>query len=258
MATSATAVSAQGADRPRFWLWMAVAVVLIAFGGFVPPYWSRVATGSFTGQPIMHLHGWLFFAWTLLYFSQNALVAAGRIADHRAWGMAGIFLVGMMAISVPLASINSMWVADRLGGPAMGDLARRFSAVPLTGLPLIIGFFGFAIANVRRPEWHKRLMLLMQIMLLEAAAGRITPYLLVPGGPRPGPPPGAFVSLPGGLAVDLLIVAGMIYDRRTRGAVHPAYKIGLSIILAQQFLVVPISMSAGWLNFAVWLQHLVR
>ena len=258
MATSATAASAQTAHRPRFYLWMAVAVVLIAFGGFMPTYWSRVATGSFTGQPIMHLHGLLFFAWTLLYFSQTALVAAGRIPDHRAWGLVGIFMVGMMAISVPLASINSMWVADRLGGPAMGDMARRFSVVPFSALPVILGFFGFAIANVRRPEWHKRLMLMMQIPLLEAAAGRITPYVLFPGGPPEGPPPGAFAAIPGGLAVDLLIVVGMVHDRRTLGYVHPAYKIGLPIILAVQFLAVPLSMTDGWMRFASACQHLVR
>lgn len=255
---TAATMAAPSIARPRFYLWMATVVVLIAFGGFIPTYWARVATGSFGGQPIMHLHGLLFFAWTLLFFSQTALVAAGRIPDHRAWGMVGIFLVGMMAISVPLASINSMWAADRLGGPAMGDMARRFSVVPMTALPVILGFFGFAIANVRRPEWHKRLMLMMQIPLLEAAAGRITPYVLFPGGPPAGPPPGAFAAIPGGLAVDLLIVAGMIYDRRTLGKVHTAYKIGLPIILATQFLAVPISMTDGWLGFAAWLQHLVR
>lgn len=36
-----------------------------------------------------------------------------------------------------------------------------------------------------------------------------------------------FVSVLPGLTVDLLIVVAMIYDRRTRGRVHPAFLVGL-------------------------------
>lgn len=240
--------------RSRFYLWMAGAVTLIAFGGFLPSYWSKMATGTFTGQPIMHLHGALFFAWTLLYFSQSALVAAGRTPDHRRWGLFGIFLVGMMAISVPLASINEIWAAERIG-PAAGDLARQFVAVPMLALPLVIGLFGLAIANVQRPETHKRLMLLMQMPLLEAAAGRVTAMLA--DGP-PGPAPGAFVTIPGALAVDLLVVVAMVHDWRTLGRVHRVFAIGLPVLLVVQFGTVAISTMPGWLAFASWLQHLVR
>lgn len=245
------------AARPRFHLYMAGAVVLIAFGGFIPTYWRPVAGGSFTGQPVMHLHGLLFFAWTLLFFSQSALVAAGRTADHRKWGMLGVGLVGMMTVTVPLAAINSMWAAERLGPHAL-ELARRFTAVPLVSLPIIVGMFGLAIANVHRPEVHRRFMLLMQVPLLQAATGRLVKLALTPPGTPPGPPPGAFVSVPAGLLMDLLIVAAMINDRRTIGRVHPVYAGGLAVLVAEQLLVVPISTSAAWLAFATWLQHLVR
>ena len=256
----ATAFADRGAGvvPSRFFLWVAGAVVIIAFGGFMPTYWLRVAAGNFTGQPVMHLHGALFFAWTLLYFSQSLLVSVGRVPDHRKWGLLGIGLVGAMAITVPLVSINSMWAADRLG-PEAGDLARRFSAVPLTGLPIIVGFFGLAIANTSHPAVHKRLMLMMQVPLLQAAFSRLVATAMTPPGAPPGsPPPGAFVSVPGGLAMDLIIVAGMVHDKRAFGRVHPAYWIGLAIIVAQQLLVVPISRSDGWLSFALWFQHLVR
>jgi len=45
-----------------------------------------------------------------------------------------------------------------------------------------------AIANTRRPEIHKRLMLLAGISLLDAAVARWFLTFLAPPGP-PGPPP---------------------------------------------------------------------
>jgi hypothetical protein len=49
----------------HFYLWMAGVFVLIAFGGFTPTYWARVAGGTFHGPPILHIHGALLFSWLL-------------------------------------------------------------------------------------------------------------------------------------------------------------------------------------------------
>lgn len=46
--------------RPSFYVVMAGVFVLVAFGGFTPTYWSKVATGSFKGASIIHIHGVLF------------------------------------------------------------------------------------------------------------------------------------------------------------------------------------------------------
>src|SRR2546423_8747752 len=55
----------------HFYLWMAGVFVLIAFGGFTPTYWAHVASGTFHGPPILHIHGALLFSWTLLYLMQT-------------------------------------------------------------------------------------------------------------------------------------------------------------------------------------------
>src|SRR2546421_12148767 len=60
----------------HFYLWMAGVFVLIAFGGFTPTYWARVATGSFHAPPILHIHGALLFSWTLLYLMPTASIAS--------------------------------------------------------------------------------------------------------------------------------------------------------------------------------------
>lgn len=159
----AATFDAAGSKTRWFYVGMSSVFVLIAFGGFIPTYWAKLATSTFTGAPILHIHGTLFFTWTLFFLAQTTLVATGRVLDHRSWGMAGISLATAMGFTVVLAAINSMKVADAIG---MADQARRFSIVSLTALVMFAGFFGAAIAQVRRPEVHKRLMILAMIPLM--------------------------------------------------------------------------------------------
>ncbi|MEO6408255.1 MAG: hypothetical protein ABIO45_05825 [Burkholderiaceae bacterium] len=237
--------------RSRFYVVMAGLFVLGAFGGFVPTYWAPLTSGAFKAAPIIHIHGTLFFAWTLFFFIQTALVASGRVLNHRDWGLAGIALATAMTISVVLAAINSIKVAQGIG---MGDEARRFTIVSLSGAVLFAGFVGTAIANVRRPEVHKRLMLLAMVPLVHAAIARLFKTAFAPPDAI-GPPP-VFIALPPGLFVDLAIVAGIVHDWRTRGRPHPVYLWGGAVLLAVQIGTVPVGASATWLAIARWVESL--
>ena len=240
-------------DAKWFYVWMAGIFVLIAFGGFIPTYWARLAAGTFKGAPILHIHGMLFFAWTLLFLAQTTLVATGRTPRHRNWGLAGISLATAMAFTVALAAINSMKVAETMG---MGDMARRFTIVSLSGLVLFATFLALAIANHHRAEIHKRFMLLSMIPLMHAAMARVFMLAFAPPGAK-GPPP-VFVAIPPGLFVDLLIVAAMVHDWRTRGRPHRVYVVGGGILLAVQLLSVPISTTPTWMTIAKWVESLAR
>jgi hypothetical protein len=237
--------------RSSFYVWMSGVFVLIAFAGFIPTYWAKVATGSFHGAPILHLHGAIFFTWTLFFFVQTVLVATGRTPDHRSWGLAGISLATAMVFTVVLAAINSMRVAGAIG---LADEARRFAYVSLSGAVLFAGFVGAAIVWVRRADVHKRLMMLAMIPLMHAAFARVFAMAFAPAGAK-GPPP-VFVSVPPGLAMDLLIIAAMIHDWRTRGRPHPVYWIGGAVLLLDQTLAVPLSATATWMTIATWVQSL--
>jgi hypothetical protein len=136
----ATIADAWGGERSDRWFYVSMAALFtaIAFGGFIPTYWGKLASGSFAGNPVIHVHGLLFFGWTLLYLTQTLLVATHRTPMHRSLGLIGIALVSGMAFTVVLASINEIKVAQAIG---MGDAARRFVVVPLLALPLFTGFF---------------------------------------------------------------------------------------------------------------------
>ena len=236
-------------DLPKyFYTWMAGLCMIVAFAGFTPSYWARVATGTFTGAPIFHIHGLLFSFWTVFFVAQAALASSGRIARHRAVGLVGISLATSMVIVGILVSLASLQQGVALG---FGEQATAFSIVSLTGIVVFAGLFIAAVANVRRPEVHKRLMLVSTVSLLQAAIGRVFRLFLLPPemlalpvGDMPPPP--VLFTVGAGLAVDLIIVVAMVFDWRTRGRPHPAYLIGGGLVLATQLLRVPMSETAAW------------
>ena len=61
---------------------MALACMATAFLGFAPTYWMPLAHRSFSASAVIHIHGLLFFSWTLYFVFQSWLVASGQtIAD---------------------------------------------------------------------------------------------------------------------------------------------------------------------------------
>ena len=237
--------SAIRSDSRHFYVWMAGGFLLVAFGGFVPTYWAKVATGTFHAEPIIHIHGALLFSWTCFYFVQTALVASGRTLTHRAWGLAGISLFTAMMCSILLGQEA---VLARNAALGYGEAALRFSAVTLLAWPLMAVFFTLAIVKVRRPETHKRLMTLLMIGLMTPAIARLFLTFFAPPG-LVGPPP-PFVATPPGLVADLFLVVAMVRDWRMLGRPHAVYIYGGIILVAQQLLTAPIAATAAWMHIA--------
>ena len=148
---------------------MAAACALLAFGAFAPTHWLQVSAGTLVGPPILHIHGILFSAWRLLLFWQAWLVASGRLAHHRAWGLAEISLATAIVIVGLVAAIGTLFEGVAAG---YGDRARAFLALPISTISMFAGFFTAAFFNIRNPEAHKRLILLATVSLLPAAMGR--------------------------------------------------------------------------------------
>lgn len=250
---SETAAAAALGIRPRisarrFYVAAAVACLAIAFLGFVPTFWLPLAAGSFRAPFLVYLHGLLFFAWTVLFLAQTSFVATGNVARHRELGLAGIAVAAVMLCVGVLMTIHSLRSSIALG---FADAAKAFAIVPFSAIVLFAALVAIAIAARRNTELHKRLMLVATASLLQPAIGRWFLLFLKPPGAM-GPPPIAVTIVPGLLA-DLIIVAGMVYDRRTRGSVHRAYWIGGGVLLAVQLLRLPLGHSSGWSAIADWM-----
>ena len=235
----------------QFYVRMAWVCLAIAVIGFAPTYWLPLVRGSFEGRPIVHLHALAFYGWTLFFVSQAALVSRRRIARHRELGVVGVALATALLFIGLAVAISSLRAAVGLSSEAA---VRRFSIVPVSGILLFATLVTAALVNVRRPDVHKRILLVATASMLQAAVGRLFVLAFAPpAGEGPRVPPPVPITIPAGIVVDLLIIAGMIYDKRTRGRVHPVYWIAGGAVLAVQLLTTPLSGTAAWLRVTDWL-----
>jgi hypothetical protein len=165
----------------------------------------------------------------------------------------GIALFSVMVCSIIATRVTLLRLEDAHG---VGDAGKRFSAVAILALPLMIGLFATAIANVRKPEVHKRLMYVLMACMMTPAIARVFLTLLAPPGAADNGPPPPFVAVPPALVAFLMIIVAIVYDWRTRGRVHKVYIYGAFFVLLETFAVVPISGTQWWLSFATSLEHL--
>ena len=242
------------AGGQRFYVNMAAACVAVAVLGFAPTYWIPMMRGTLNVSPITHLHGLFFYGWTGLYLAQAWLVHQRKLTRHREFGVVGVSLATGMCFLGLAAAIGTL---KKFEPTATAEAARAFSIVPVTGIVFFAVLVTVALAKVRQPEVHKRLLLVATVSLLNAAVGRWFAVFLAPPVPvgiqgAVGVPP-VWVSLMPGLVADLLIVAAMIHDKRTRGQVHRVYWIAGGSLVALQFLRIPLSATGAWSRVAEFL-----
>jgi hypothetical protein len=256
MTDAAISGSASKVSSRWFYAWMAITCLAIAVIGFVPTYFVPLAQGATFSPPIQHIHGLLFFGWTIFFCTQTWLVAKGRALAHRDWGLLGVALATAMVASVFVTvgiRINSYVNPDFAAG------MRAFSWVQVSGMLFFGTAVTLAIVNVKKPEIHKRLMLLATISLLDAPIARW--FLVAMGGMPPAvngevPPPPVFVDLmPGAISVLLLLVP-IFFDWRTRGRPHPVYLVGAGVLVAKYLTLVPVSQLPAWDAIAGWIAGL--
>jgi hypothetical protein len=230
----------RGAYDRAFYSGMAIAMAAAVFAGFAPTFYLRAwfgapptVTGATTLSPLAQLHGALFTGWVLLFIVQTTLVASHRTRVHQRLGIAG----GVLAAAMVVVGVSTAIAAAKRGAAPPGADALAFLSVPLVDMVLFAAFVGAALWNRRRPDTHKRLMLLAYISIIAAAVARF-PGLL-PYGPL------AFF----GLAFVFLLVA-IVYDLRSRRRVHPTYAWGGALLVLSVPLRLMMSGTEAWRQFA--------
>lgn len=239
----------RAAARDRIFFWsMALAASMTVFLGFAPSYYLRSITHTThypTGlpvstslRPLVHMHALVFSAWMLLFMVQNTLVAAGRTRVHRRLGITGVVLVPVMITLGVMTAIRGAKDGWNPGGPYPDSLSFM-----VVGFADIVVFSGFALAGLyyrRRPEIHKRLMLLATVGGLMWPAITRMPY--VAGRP----------ALMFGLLA-ALVLAPAVYDRLSYSRFHPVSLWGGLVVLAAFPARVLVGRSEAWHSLAGWL-----
>jgi hypothetical protein len=209
---------------------MALALLLTVVVGFGPTYFFKPIHPSPPLSPLLHVHGMVFTAWLVLLIVQSGLVRAERTDLHQ---RLGIFGAALAAVVVVLGLSVAIYAARR-GTSADGMTPLAFMIFPIGQMMLFGGFVGAGLWNRRKPELHRRLILLGSISMLTPAISRMVDKRSV---------------LAMFLTVGFVVVA-MIYDWLTRRRVHPVYIVGGLILLVSGPLRAAIGNSAAWQSFA--------
>jgi hypothetical protein len=239
----------QGVDR---WFYVCVTLVLIglnlaAFGPSLIDPSARTVPLPLT--TLVATHSAESAAWLLVFLAQTILVATGRTAVHRRLGIIGVLLAVAFVATGPLVAIEEA----RRGFDLSSDLVPRGtsqSAGNLLSVLFVILVFGLLVAGAvwyrRRPEVHKRLMLLA---ILGPLMGAPVAHLI---GHWDALRPWAGPLFPISNAVLLAVLP--IHDRLTRGRIHPVSLWG-AILVFVSFNVMfgVIAPTPAWQSFAQWL-----
>lgn len=229
-------------DRDHvFYPALAILISATGFAGFAFTYFGPIVGGSYppAGVPL-HVHGWSFFLWYLLFPLQAVLIARGKYALHATLGLTSVALVVLMTFTGVLVLTVRVEEAVRNGAPEVWLL---YGPLFLSNLILFIAFYAAAIymAVRNRLQAHKRLIIVASAIGLGAGFARVIMFLT---GFHP-------LSIPAGtLGCGLFILIGMAWDRFTRRAVHPAYWIGLAALLVVEISLLPQvnGDAVSWIN----------
>jgi len=241
---------APAAARPKveakgFYYWFSAAFAVSALLGFTPSYWGPLAAGKPVFNPVVHLHGALFFGWALYFFYQTNLIADRKLLRHRAMGMLGVAWAAALCILGVLVSLNTLLNAEAAG---FGPLGEEVVVVPLSSITGFTILITLAFTNTHRPELHRRLMVLSTIAVLDAPWARLTRPLVAWACPALGLGPaspwlGIVLSF---ACADVFLVAAIVHDWIRNGRPHRAYVIGGLAIVAVQYGRLAVVDTAPW------------
>jgi hypothetical protein len=210
----------------------AIAAAAIAVTGFARTYYLK---GLFASPPLpvlLHVHGAIMTLWCILFVTQTYLVAAHRVDLHRRLGVFGV------ALAILIVGIGTYATLVAAASEVHRHIIGRFHFLlgfNLVNLLLFATLVGAGVLLRRRPEFHKRLMLLAMVSLLGPAIARITLLFTHSG----------MVQM---MAFDFCIAICVIVDTIRHRRLHPAFGWGGLLVVVSLHLTFAAVQTKAWLN----------
>ncbi|MHB1937375.1 MAG: hypothetical protein ACYCOR_12415 [Acidobacteriaceae bacterium] len=219
-----------------FYFGMSLLVAAAVIYGFSHTVNDRLIHATPPRPWILWLHGAVFSGWLAFFIFQSALVRVHKVKLHRLTGWFGAGL----AVLIPVLGISTAIIMNRFNFihfhaaavqfPPTSDNPTFFSIQALDMLSFTV-LFWLAIMWRRKPEYHRRLMLIATCVLTDAGFGRW---------PMIGD---AWFYL----GVDMLILLGVARDLIVNRRIHVVYRYALPAMVICQIFAVQI-----WLHQPEW------
>lgn len=221
-------------QRPRLFVWAAIAAALVVVIGFARTYYLKGFFGTPALGALVHLHGLVMTLWFGTLVAQVLLVASGNLRMHRRVGIAGMGIAILLVIVGTLTAIAAARNGVTPGPPPLVFLAIPLGDMVLFGVLIALGF-----AYRSRGDYHKRFIVSASLAMLAAALARL------PGIGENGPL--AFFG-----AADLILLAFIAADTIHNRRFHPAFAISLAVVIVSQVGRLALAGTPQWMEFARW------
>lgn len=203
-----------------FFFWFGLFLLLITVVGFSRTYFLASVFEAPALPLYLKIHGATGVAWVLLYVLQASLIETSRVRTHMWIGSAA----AVLAVGVVVSGLVVLHGVIRGSEDLAADLPRVGSTVwgNLTVLTAFLSFVGLGLYSRRRPQVHKRFMLLATLSMMGQPLVRIgqIPAIRIS---EVRVENDAIYGL-GGLAV--LVGVTIAYDLWKRRKPHPVFAVG--------------------------------
>lgn len=218
--------------------------VLIVFSGFWPSYFESAILGAASHPAIIHIHATIYVGWLMLFIAQTWFAATGQTALHIRIGNWAIYYGILVILAGWMVTFGIFYIRVQ-ADLAAGTRTAFFSVGPPLDMIVFMPLFAAAVYFRKRPELHKRLMIVATTALLIAAVARLWFW----GTPRNYPLEYVIWTSP--------ILIAMVHDFVKSRIVHPVYITGLIVIALESTAVRRvINQTEPWIAFNGWLTSL--
>ncbi len=220
-----------------FYFGMSLLIAAVVIYGFSYTVNQNLLRASPPRPILLWVHGAAFSGWVAFFFLQSALVRTRNVQLHRLLGWFGVGLAVAMtfvgiATAIVMRRFDLRFESASVAGPP------AFLIVPFFDVACFTVFFWLAVRWRRKPELHRRLMLIATCVLTSAAWGRM--------------PNVTFATVWFYSGVDALILLGALRDLLVMKRVHRVYWYALPILVLGQVFVMRtlLTLAPWWVRIA--------
>jgi hypothetical protein len=218
-----------------FYFCMSLLIAVVVMYGFSHTVRKNLIHPAAPRPFILYVHAAVFSGWVIFFILQSTLVRTNNVALHRRTGWFGAALgVAITALgfatAVVMGRVNIFHVPDAK--------VAAFLIIPFFDMFAFSIPFALAIYFRKKPEFHRRVMLMATCALTAAAFGRFPRQIL----------PHVFFYA----GVDFLILLGAARDLIVNRRIHRVYLVGLPALVFAQIVVMYTNVheSPWWLKIA--------
>jgi len=212
--------------------WVAIGAAVIAATGFARTYYLRFLFHAPVLPPPVQIHGAIMTLWCVGFIVQTWLIEARQIRLHE---RLGIFMAALAAIIVLLGEILTVNGVAREGRLHQIGRFHYLLGINSVNLLLFAVLVGLGITFRRKPDLHKRLMVLAAVTLLAPAVARIV--LLFTHKP-----------LPQFLAFYACLLLCVVVDTVRHRRLHPVFAIGALVVIAGFHISYLVVQTSVWMK----------